>query len=231
MIVYGGLKKFRGDIRVADVFQGLFIYETISGRFHKPSKANNNKLPFRRNHIAVMVNNDMFTHGGSDENGVLHDTSYSFCTKSYIWIGPLITEIRKPKIPVSYNFGRKSKIKIDINSLEYKIQNLRTSPLIVDRSPGKVSHHSACLVMHKSSNSGIKPVSLNDRDSQKVPPPSVIQYEGVYIFGGKDKQGEVQGNLFVMTIGTTTNNFINLQKYIDKESPSPSARYGHSMHY
>jgi len=85
--------------------------------------------------------------------------------------------------------------------------------------------------VHKSSNSGIKPVSLNDRDSQKVPPPSVIQYEGVYIFGGKDKQGEVQGNLFVMTIGTTTNNFINLQKYIDKESPSPSARYGHSMHY
>jgi hypothetical protein len=131
---------------------------------------------------------------------------------------------------VSLTISVKNKAQFDEGSIEYKIQNLKSSPLITDGSPGKVSHHAGCLVIYKN-NKALKPVSLYDRDSQKPPPPEVMQYEGIYVFGGKDIQGEVMGNLYVLTVGKRPLNWINLQKYIDNESSSPSPRFGHCMHY
>lgn len=78
---------------------------------------------------------------------------------------------------------------------------------------------------------GAKTFSLYERDTTKIPPPSVIQYEGMYVFGGKNKEGDVMGNLYVLVMGKKPCQWINLQKYIDGESSSPSARYGHSMKY
>lgn len=46
-----------------------------------------------------------------------------------------------------------------------------------------------------------------------------------------NKSGIALGNLYILIIGKRPCNWINLQKYIDSEGPSPSARYGHSMHY
>jgi len=103
--------------------------------------------------------------------------------------------------------------------------------LILDGSPKKVIHNGGCLVVHKSSNGGCKPFSLNDRDPLKIPPPSIIQYEGLYILGGKDKEGEIHGDLYILVIGKSPCNWLNVQKYIEKEGPSPSPRYGHDMHY
>lgn len=187
-------------------------------------------LPMRRNHIAVVLNTDLVIHGGCDENGMMHQEVYSLCLKSFLWDGPLSIELQRPKISMPFNFGKSNKAKLDERSLEYKINNLKSSPLIVDGSPGKVSHHAGCLVVYKNSKA-TKPVSLYDRDSQRPPPPEVMQYEGIYIFGGKDTQGEVMGNLYVLTVGKRPLNWINLQKYIDNESPSPCPRFGHCMHY
>ena len=224
---YGGLKKFRGSIKVGDVFQGFVYYDTSSQKWKRPQKANNNMLPLRRNHVAVLVNTDLVIHGGYDENGVLHESCYSLCLKSYMWSGPINTVVQKPKIPVMYNTGKKYKKNVDKSSKQYKIDTLRDSPLIVDGSPGRVSHHAGCLVVHKNSKGNLKPVSLYDRDSQKIPSPNLVQYEGLYVFGGRDKLGEVKGNLYVLVIGKRPCNWVNLQKYIDSEGPSPSARYGH----
>jgi hypothetical protein len=78
---------------------------------------------------------------------------------------------------------------------------------------------------------GAKQFSLYERDTTKIPSPRVIQYEGIYIFGGKNSEGDVKGNLYVLVIGKKPCTWINLQKYIDNESPSPTARYGHTMKY
>lgn len=75
------LNKFRGSFKVGDVFQGVFTYETIAGKWNKPPKANNNMLQLRRNHTSIVVNTDLVIHGGIDENGKLLDTSYSLCLK------------------------------------------------------------------------------------------------------------------------------------------------------
>ena len=46
-----------------------------------------------------------------------------------------------------------------------------------------------------------------------------------------NKNGIAMGNLYILVIGKRPCNWINLQKYIESEGPSPCARYGHSMHY
>ena len=65
------------------------------------------------------------------------------------------------------------------------MENLKQNLLIVDESPGEVSHHSACLVAYSGGKGQGKGLSLYERDSQKAPHPSVVQYEGIYVFGGK----------------------------------------------
>lgn len=142
-----------------------------------------------------------------------------------------MTVVQKPKIPVLYTTHKRTKGKVDKNSIKYKIAHLRDSPLIVDGSPGKVSHHCACLVVHKNSMSTNKPFSLYERDTQKVPAPEMVQYEGIYIFGGKNHRGEAMGDLYILITGKRPCNWINVQKYINSQSPSPCARYGHCMHY
>lgn len=95
-----------------------------------------------------------------------------------------MTVTQRPKLPVSYNQARKTKIKIDKNSDQYKIESLKQNPLIADESPGEVSHHSACLVVYSGGKGQSKGISLYE-NSAKAPPASVIQYEGIYVFGGK----------------------------------------------
>lgn len=54
LLFYGGLKKFRGGFKVGDIFQGFVMYNTVTGKWKRPAKANNNMLPLRRNHLAFV---------------------------------------------------------------------------------------------------------------------------------------------------------------------------------
>ena len=230
LIIYGGLKKFRGGFKVGDVFQGFFMYNTITGKWKRPLKANNNMLPWRRNHLSFILGTDFLVYGGQDENGKIHKTWLRLSLEDFEWKENIETVDQTPKQP--FMFHRKNrKVKENKNNLKYKIEHLKESSLIVDGSPGRVTHHSGWLVIHKSSKGHNHPFTIYERDLTRVPPPGIVQYEGLYVFGGKDKEGEVKGNLYILNLGKYPCNWINCQKYIDNESPSPSARYGHSMHF
>ena len=142
-------------------------------------------LQLRRNHISVVVGTDLVIHGGIDDTGNILSSWYALWLKTHIWGGLILTVTQRPKLPVVYNQPRKTKIKIDKNSDQYKIENLKSSPLIADETPGEVSHHAACLAVYTSGKGQGRNISLYEKDSQKTPLPSVIQYEGIYVFGGK----------------------------------------------
>lgn len=137
---------------------------------------------------------------------------------------------KSPKLPAVPLMYKRSKNIILPDEETDKIENLRKSDLIVDGSPGKVSHHAACLVFYTNKLMN-RSVSLYNSDTSKIVPPRIMQYEGIYCFGGKDQDGHAKRELYILVIGNNPWNWINLQKYIDKHSPSPPARYGHWMHY
>jgi hypothetical protein len=141
LIFYGGLKKFRGSIKVGEVFLGFFCYNTVTGEWKKPHRANNNQLVLRRNHLAFVVNTDFIIHGGQDENSNMIETVNYLCLKSYEWRGVVDTVDQKTKLPAVFKKRKRWNKDEDKNSIAYKIENLQSNPLITARSPGKVTHH------------------------------------------------------------------------------------------
>lgn len=142
MIFYGGLKKFRGGFKVGDVFQGFFCYNTITGKWKRPLKANNNQLVLRRNHVAFVLNTDFVIHGGQDENANIIETCNFLCLKSYNWRGEVETIDQQTKMPTVFQPRRKNIKNEDKNSIAYKVEHLQENPLISNGSPGKITYHS-----------------------------------------------------------------------------------------
>lgn len=141
LLFYGGLKKFRGGLKVGDIFQGFIMYNTITGKWKRPAKANNNMLPLRRNHLSFVIDNEFVAYGGQDENGKLYDTLLVLLLEDFEWKGIVETVEQRVKLPVI--FQRKKKISNeDLNSIRYKIEHLKESPLIQDGSPGALTFHS-----------------------------------------------------------------------------------------
>jgi len=85
------------------------MYNTITGKWKRPLKANNNRLPCRRNHISFVIGNEFVAYGGQDENGIIHDTAIVLSLEDFDWKGKLKTVTHRVKLPVI--FQRRKKIK------------------------------------------------------------------------------------------------------------------------
>lgn len=121
----------------------------------------------RRNHIALVIGTDLFIHGGVDENGNYQDSIFAFCLRNYT-----------------------------NNTFKYEVSTMRTGYNVSDKGPGKISHHTACLVPVKNTTQS-KQNFTQGKDIKKVKPDQP-KYEGIYMFGGKNEHGEAQGKLFLL---------------------------------
>lgn len=207
------------------MYQDCILYDTVMNKWHKPHTANSTFMPKRKNQVAVVVGSLLVTHGGCDDENQLHDDGYTLCLKDYIWT-ELKTKVNIPmKAFLAPIISKRLKNGFGGDELQYKIDNLKKSPLIQDRAPEKLSHHAACFVfLQKYSN---RTPSLYENTSVKTPPAKLVQFEGIYMFGGKDYNGDVRGGLYILVTGKKPCNWICVQKYIEANGPSPSARYGH----
>ena len=80
--------------------------------------------------------------------------------------------------------------KVDIEDLDF-------------RGPGELSHHVACAVVYDKLGK-VQSEHLNfysKSDKRKLVPISQILLEGVYFYGGRKPNGELNKELFILLLG------------------------------
>jgi len=92
--------------------------------------------------------------------------------------------------------------------------------------PGNLANHSCRLVLHPERLRTPNSVNLHALPEIRTVGKNKIEYEGIYIFGGRDEKGP-KNRLFILKIGQKPCEWIEPSV----EGTAPMARYGHSMNY
>lgn len=179
--VFGGKIKqdlyfFHGDLEIFDI---------EFHRWHSPSVYTKSLMKMRRNHIAVLVGQLIFIHGGlSEDNEYLND-SYLLSFS-----------------PLKWNV---CSIKTNINIYKTAEENIISSSSI-NCSPPNLVGHAACLVLQNDIRKNPKfniykyPES-NSNNLSSLKTNYKIKERGVYIFGGKVNDEVYNNEVYVLKIG------------------------------
>ena len=95
------------------------------------------------------------------------------------------------------------------------------------KGPGKIAHHSACLVLHGSRSINDYNVFFHVGKPKIRTGDPIIKYEGIYFFGGQNEKGFSENDLQILKIGRSPFEWVKPKT----NGVSPCNRYGHSMHF
>lgn len=172
-------------------------------------------VPFRRNHIAELVSNTMIVHGGicEDTNGPITLCDFmSLDLSAMMWT----------KLDIVYK---------GLSEVRYLKQGTKRH-FVVKPPQLKLSYHSSCLVLSQDNQAKTK-LNIydfskgNEEEENKKTISEMIKYEGIYIFGGIDENGDFNNSMYILHLGR---NPLVCYKPVTN-GKLPSKRYGCSMNY
>ena len=179
---------FGGKLYNSNIFGDIEIYNMDNKIWYSPNLKTVNKLKLRRNHISVSIGNQMFIHGGIDEDD-------NFLKDCYV-----------------------------LNYSPLKWQNINTSDYIP-----QLAFHKCCLVLPKSirKNKYLNIYKIPEDNSVKtINIMNKIKIKGLYIFGGKINEYNINKDLICMLLKKPVE-FIKIKT----NGIGPIPRYNSSINY
>ena len=152
----------------------------------------------RRNHIACAIGKNMFIHGGINFLGELLSDCYILNIKNLKW----------NKLDLFY-YEKNENDNYDINKKLY------------------LSYHSCCLVLPNEIINNNKFSIFNMIDLQINKKYYRIREQGLYIFGGKNKENYLSNKLIIIKLGKIPLEY----KTIEPLGKGPSPRFMSSMNF
>ena len=195
--IFGGKQKSHNFTGFGD----LEIYSLQDNKWIIPSVYTKSYLKLRKNHVAELVGNHMFVHGGISEDGDYLNDSYLLGFHPIKWSKCIIKKSLG---------GDKGTDEIDI------------SPFL--------SGHACCLVLSDEFNNNklnIYNIPTLKSGSKIL---SRIKHSGLYFFGGKTMVGNtevVTNDLWILTIGNKPLEWIKPEL----AGTPPEPRYLHTMNF
>ena len=210
LIIYGG--KYIN----LPYFANLDIYNIETKIWTTPNLISLDNFKKRKNHIALMIGQQMFIQGGISEDGEFLNDCYLLNFNPLKWLYVEYT---------IFGYNKDSKI-MDYSQLKKNEQ--KKYDLLLDKI--SLAYHSACLVVPLSIQNDQKfniykfpeQNGINKRTNN-----TRIREKGIYIFGGKSKYSEQNNNLRVIKIGKKPLEFITLKC----EGKPPLPRYSTSINF
>ena len=89
---------FGGKYLTLSLLGDVDVYNIETKTWHTPSLSTYSKLKLRRNHIACLIGNQMFIHGGIDEDGTFLNDCYLLNLNPLKWVTCQINEETRPPV-------------------------------------------------------------------------------------------------------------------------------------
>ncbi|MCQ2818317.1 MAG: hypothetical protein MJ252_13705, partial [archaeon] len=182
---------YGGKYLISKVLGGLEYFDLDNHIWSPPLINNGERVPSRRNHIACIVGNEMFIHGGLDSEGRFLNDAYILFINEMKW---MLADFKSDSPPISLAFHKCCLVLPEEIRINPKLSMYRYPEIA-------------------------RGLALKKANFQGLSGPKNIKERGIYIFGGKiGENGPLLNEMVVIRIGRKPLEWVYLNTVGDRPS-------------